>query len=978
MNINKIQNISSYLTKSKPAAFSNKKPDFNVFQNNTTLMYGFDLNQSQINYTALSKIFLKTELKKKLESIVNKDGSFKLRNSDISMILNSENDISQIDEVLNMINDRGIELERDEFVNYFSREDFDFEFEKDKFLIIDEINKSEDYEFLRRIFSNDVSSIIKSVLKGTPVLSSEQYISNIVLLSKIQAFLKNKSKTNSLDNFEFKSVIQSVLSNSKVKPQDFDSLVESGLIDGFGEIFSLNYLLLSNVDENLDFSKRIKLIKQIKEKTNLLDDLNLYCKNLRALLEADFDNDCEISKKNFEFLKKNEGFFKNAQFIDKVKLTASKREFDTDAQEFLNFLSDKLNKIKGINPINLLLIEKADYKNLAVILDEIIKNNLDEFFAADFISDLEKYGEEQIMLSIKKAQTLKNYPNVLNNVNLCFNNIADYFNLDDSNIEESEKRMKALDEFIKNNPKIIKKIPIFYKVNFIYNSLFAQDFDDLAINNKKRMKIAALIASKNSTFNLMNKLNLKQTLGMILTHDELSEKEYDNIEKNLVYLDELMKFFAHCAINVGFEINLSPMLYWLSSDCDLGVVLKKIKYLIEENKANLVEVVCNVDGFEILSDYGAFEIHKKYDKKAEIISVKKEFYGVKSDFNLKKSLIKEKGFNIETKELYNDKAKSYYPLNLKKEVKDKDNKTLYVEKFSPSALDGALEIKRTYPDGKVEIISHANITPEFSTIEKNLTSSDGTKTKINFKKDKNGNYESVYKIYSKDNKEILSDFKSRRVLDDNTILNIHNKKSYKIKYCGFKISIFDLNSNKEFVLDLEKLIKSNKEKHKLLSLFKQLDAWEIIFLLKNVNEINFVNKLSSGAHLSERMLNVGVQKFIFEHELGHIKDISFEAPIENDDYKISSLAGFHEIFDYEKENFKRNFSDFENGIVEYFLKPPSTDKKCEKPAAETLAEINAVLNSSIFQQQLLFRTQILQTNFPLTIAYLAEKFEEIE
>ena len=115
-------------------------------------------------------------------------------------------------------------------------------------------------------------------------------------------------------------------------------------------------------------------------------------------------------------------------------------------------------------------------------------------------------------------------------------------------------------------------------------------------------------------------------------------------------------------------------------------------------------------------------------------------------------------------------------------IKDKDGKTIRKEYTDQSEVAGVLNIKPVCPDGTEKVLSSGTVDKKtgITSVKKDMTSLDGTRTQYLYEDDPQGNRISDYIITDKDGKTLLKNSQSFEVLSDNKFISAKNDKKYEI------------------------------------------------------------------------------------------------------------------------------------------------------------------------------------------------------
>ena len=312
-------------------------------------------------------------------------------------------------------------------------------------------------------------------------------------------------------------------------------------------------------------------------------------------------------------------------------------------------------------------------------------------------------------------------------------------------------------------------------------------------------------------------------------------------------------------------------------------------------------------------------------------------------------------------------------------VRDKNGKPIYYEYYSPSDISGVFDVRvRDVATGKTKILSSGKVDKEtgIKTVEKDMTSNDGTRTQYHYEDDPQGNRIIDYKITDKDGNVLMNDKQTFEVINENKFVSSHNGKVYDIEFSGDNLTVKSRNDGVTTEIELNKLITAQSDKAMLVGLMKQMPAEELIALDKHVNHLESLkDKLRSNfSSPLDNRLQVGDDISILEHELGHSKH---ETPIGQ--YVIEASPTIQKVYDAELKAFKKTATKEEQKFIDYFIDPNSHKSKAWLDIGtmrETIAESNSLLNNYYHSPELAIRAQYLQQHFPKTIAAISKVMNE--
>ena len=302
---------------------------------------------------------------------------------------------------------------------------------------------------------------------------------------------------------------------------------------------------------------------------------------------------------------------------------------------------------------------------------------------------------------------------------------------------------------------------------------------------------------------------------------------------------------------------------------------------------------------------------------------------------------------------------------------DKDGQLIFKETMEKSSVDNVFNIRKIYADGKVENICNATKTKDGNDIvEKHLESLDGTKTDYRYEDDPQGNRIVDYKITDKNGKVLMNTSVTFEVIDENHFVSSRNDKKFDIQVNKDSLIVKNLNNGKKAIIDL--LNFTNDSKEKMLPILKQISGDEL-FAMKELDLKAFClsDKVSNAAFspklqsifFTENYLDTAVAL----HEWGHAKDELVFKEIDEEIYKDKKL---NDIYNQEKEAFRKYFGDAELDFIGYF----AADYHylgSKKAIKEGIAETNTLLNVYPKNDTQSVRSHYWQQFFPRTIAYLS-------
>lgn len=303
-------------------------------------------------------------------------------------------------------------------------------------------------------------------------------------------------------------------------------------------------------------------------------------------------------------------------------------------------------------------------------------------------------------------------------------------------------------------------------------------------------------------------------------------------------------------------------------------------------------------------------------------------------------------------------------------VKNAQGQTLRKEVYTLSDLAGTPNIKYIYPDGSEKIICSGKFDENTgkTTVQKDMTSLDGTRTQYFYEDDPSGNMSSSYKITDKNGNVLLDKNITFTVKDENTFISTENDKKYEIKFSDDKIDVKNLANNEVETLNISQ-IEGNKEQ--LLAAFKRMPAEEIIALNRTTDNLTGIDNIYQSTYAATtRTIKSGDNLFTVLHEAGHAKDyanvnVKDKATLVN---SIFSKPEVNKVFEEEKAAFNKAFPLAQRDHISYFIK----NSEHKDGLQEAIAETNALLNTRNTEDLFTIRSNYLQQYFPKTIVLLAQ------
>lgn len=443
---------------------------------------------------------------------------------------------------------------------------------------------------------------------------------------------------------------------------------------------------------------------------------------------------------------------------------------------------------------------------------------------------------------------------------------------------------------------------------------------------------------------------------------------------------------------------------------DANKVLSLAKDMTTSKTSSVTLSRCGYDGKDnyILSTKNKDNTRnlKLLDKDLNVLENEK----TKIEFNpngkpIKKTVISQ-DFRTNTfnETIYSFDKKGYPTVTSATKIKhDKQNRLIRKEIYEQSDVEGMYNVKYEFPNGQTKQIS--KVTKDKNTgavlIEKDMRSSDMTRTQYRYEDDPNGNRIIDYKITSPDGKILMNQSQTFEVLGKNKFRSTRNDKSYLMELDN-KTKVLKITDEKEeriHELDLKKMIEGRRTP--LIKMLKNISGDELINLNNSVIGM-FENKDKLGSYCQNQIieesdyyfdedqsymfstLSVSDDPAIFLHELGHATDVGgrlVKEVVNKETNKIDLQVkdsiredeNFKKIYVEERQNFLKEFPESEREHIEYFIADEAIPQRPDQGKKETIAETNMLLNTYQSIGLLGMRSQYLQQHFPKTIAYLSEK-----
>ena len=308
-------------------------------------------------------------------------------------------------------------------------------------------------------------------------------------------------------------------------------------------------------------------------------------------------------------------------------------------------------------------------------------------------------------------------------------------------------------------------------------------------------------------------------------------------------------------------------------------------------------------------------------------------------------------------------------------VKDKNGKKVRTEYATQSDVAGVLNIKHVMPDGTEKVLSSGSIDPKtgITTVKKDMTSLDGTRTEYLYEDDPQGNRISDYKITDKNGKVLLNNSLSFEVVNDKKFISSKNDQKYEITVEDKAINVKDMKDGKTSTINFENYINGNQEK--ILTVMKKMPGEELIALSKNTKQLEGIDDILHSTYGAvNKRIKTGDNLFVMLHELGHAKDYG-EVDVKEKETLTKSIfnnKNINEIFEKEKAQFNKAFPSAQRDHINYFIKTSDVGDGIQEAIAESNALLGTYNNDDLFS----IRSQYLQQYFPRTIAQLSHELNK--
>lgn len=552
-------------------------------------------------------------------------------------LLDNKEDLSRFDEILlYLYNEESDYLDPDfsrlnkttEFlkqlgVNYFSDFDKKFEYLKEDFNNFEDISdKSEAIEYLKSTYQDKISQlddILPSISSQKTKKAQNVYNSiNDVIdtlykltdkkLSSASQILAYALETDKIKNQPLKVIspyfnnfehpidkinFYKFLAENKVSISDFNSLMTKGVVNDP----ALNFFKISNKEE-------ITQIIANSEQKNEKEAFEFY-RNFSDVFAGIYDGSEETIKEIKELidiikkfnLKNSDSFI---MFFNKINLSKKKTIEPDELKEFIGLFKYSASKDlfkeakeKEISPIQLLELQKEEFKSVEKEIENFLSNNESSPFA--YCSPLELYQLLYDEITQNK-----------NNLSTLFKNIADLQVLNAQEAQSVIKKVKQFSKFFENKQDTLKFLQInglsldsqeqqeFEKNCFeIFNCLY--DKNDK--KSKEQIKYLALSGFLVKSQNLLNDF-------LERTQNEDKRREILTIiaDKKIPSLKAMEKFFKQYSNSPESDKKLLEYLSNLAEETDFSKNAKTLEIIQNKIDSFYIPIKLSSDNIQNLTD----------------------------------------------------------------------------------------------------------------------------------------------------------------------------------------------------------------------------------------------------------------------------------------------------------------------------------------------------------------------------------------
>ena len=260
-------------------------------------------------------------------------------------------------------------------------------------------------------------------------------------------------------------------------------------------------------------------------------------------------------------------------------------------------------------------------------------------------------------------------------------------------------------------------------------------------------------------------------------------------------------------------------------------------------------------------------------------------------------------------------------------IKNKAGKVVRKEYTAPSEVNGVFDIVYEDAKGNKTQVSegHYDKKTGITTVKKNMTSLNGTRTTYSYEDDPKGNRIVDYKITDKNGKVLLDKSSTFEVVNDNKFISTRNNEKYEITVDKHDINVVDMNNPKRQArISIDNQIKGNKEK--IMKSLKAMPGEELFKVAQTTKKlVGNKDVLESYYDPSNKEIHSGENLFVILHELGHARDYrdvdgsSDEAYADTVDMAIQEDPEVQKVYDKERKAFNKAFPDTQRDHIDYFI-----------------------------------------------------------
>lgn len=599
------------------------------------------------------------------------------------------------------------------------------------------------------------------------------------------------------------------------------------------------------------------------------------------------------------------------------------------------------------------------------------------------------------------SEFLKNTPS-LNQFNLTYKDLCDnYFDGLKSRYDvpiNFEDRKESLIKFAKlseqsKNPELLKKIGTETLENIIYFQLDAvSSFDEKTFDVYNRLFNDDIFKP------FVEKLSSKKIVSSLFQGEDT-----DTINKNLDVLKKSLqneKYAFIKNINPDFDIlkykgDISKFFEILKTYNEKLQQNQKLNFIIDpETNEAVISVTEELDTEFLLRKRDIYDINLKrisedstvYSRNKNNILVQNtrvEDFKNNTTYHIRQYCDDQKPSNNS-----HEKKKTWLLDRQIKEVKDSQGNVINREIIKESGVDGALNIKTIDKNGKIRTTSKAYKNSDGSIyIEKNLKSPDGFVTRIRYKnrtgKDGAQNAEIMdYTVYDTEGKEIAKRENILQKINNLCNASYKNGEKHRIYYTSRdEIKVLNETTGRVVKLNLNELVKDGDKE--LKEFFKTLSGSTLETLHDTITAVVKTESFDSHCIPEAGYLETAADRFILEHEKGHIKSYRFGNVSQNSKTPFAaSLLNGHkgrlstdkvllEIYNEEKRMFAASVPRRVRAFAQYYN--DSSHLLNHGGIEEVFSDVEAMLNNTTVPMEIIKRVHLLQENFPKTVAYIMKQ-----